>query len=93
MINNLASLLHDIINKFFYLILPKAFTIIKFIKFYLYFSQGVLFVYDMTNYQSFENVKDWLKYVKKFLTTNDDGDNSNKKSPKFALVANKGNFR
>jgi len=31
---------------------------------YIYGANGVLFVYDVTNYQSFENVDDWLTSVK-----------------------------
>jgi len=50
---------------------------------YIYGADGVLFVYDMTNYQSFEDIDDWLMYVKKF---------SLKKKAKFALVANKGDL-
>ncbi|KAL2088720.1 hypothetical protein ACEWY4_015619 [Coilia grayii] len=32
---------------------------------YIYGAQGVLLVYDITNYQSFENLEDWFGMVKK----------------------------
>ncbi|XP_015200527.1 ras-related protein Rab-28 isoform X5 [Lepisosteus oculatus] len=32
---------------------------------YIYGAQGVLLVYDITNYQSFENLEDWFAVVKK----------------------------
>ncbi|MBN3298334.1 RAB28 protein, partial [Amia calva] len=32
---------------------------------YIYGAQGVLLVYDITNYQSFENLEDWYAVVKK----------------------------
>ncbi|KAB0354347.1 hypothetical protein FD755_022885, partial [Muntiacus reevesi] len=32
---------------------------------YIYGAQGVLLVYDVTNYQSFENLEDWYSVVKK----------------------------
>uniref|UniRef100_A0A8C4RQS8 RAB28, member RAS onco family n=1 Tax=Erpetoichthys calabaricus TaxID=27687 RepID=A0A8C4RQS8_ERPCA len=32
---------------------------------YIYGAQGVLLVYDITNYQSFENLEDWFSMVKK----------------------------
>lgn len=44
--------------------------------------QGVLLVYDITNYQSFENLEDWLGMVKK---VNEDSD----VQPVVALVGNK----
>jgi Ras family len=45
--------------------------------------QGVLFVYDVTNTASFDNLEDWLVAIKSILGT------SSKKAH-FALVANKG---
>ena len=46
-------------------------------------SQVVMFVYDITNYSSFENLDDWYSYVKKcFKEAGSD-------MPKCALVANK----
>uniref|UniRef100_A0A3B3SM59 RAB28, member RAS onco family n=1 Tax=Paramormyrops kingsleyae TaxID=1676925 RepID=A0A3B3SM59_9TELE len=44
--------------------------------------KGVLLVYDITNYQSFENLEDWLGMVKK---VNEDSD----VQPVVALVGNK----
>eukprot|EP01006_Ploeotia_vitrea_P018166 TRINITY_DN49436_c0_g1_i1.p1 TRINITY_DN49436_c0_g1~~TRINITY_DN49436_c0_g1_i1.p1 ORF type:complete len:148 (-),score=73.77 TRINITY_DN49436_c0_g1_i1:91-534(-) len=32
---------------------------------YIYGSQAILLVYDITNYQSFQNLEDWLRIVKK----------------------------
>lgn len=55
---------------------------------YIYGADGVLFVYDMTNYQSFENVDDWMSYVTKFCV----GSGDNNKPPHLALVANKGDL-
>ncbi|XP_023678518.1 ras-related protein Rab-28 isoform X2 [Paramormyrops kingsleyae] len=49
---------------------------------YIYGAQGVLLVYDITNYQSFENLEDWLGMVKK---VNEDSD----VQPVVALVGNK----
>ncbi|XP_048825845.1 ras-related protein Rab-28 isoform X2 [Brienomyrus brachyistius] len=49
---------------------------------YIYGAQGVLLVYDITNYQSFENLEDWLGMVKK---VNEDSD----AQPVVALVGNK----
>nr|CAB3265365.1 ras-related protein Rab-28-like [Phallusia mammillata] len=50
---------------------------------YVYGAQGVLFVYDITNYQSFENIDDWLAAVKQ--VTKD-------KPCHYALVGNKGDL-
>lgn len=47
---------------------------------YVYGAQGILFVYDVSNYQSFENLEDWIQAVKSI---------SQDPSPHFALVANK----
>ncbi|XP_040479797.1 ras-related protein Rab-28-like [Ursus maritimus] len=49
---------------------------------YIYGAQGILLVYDTTNYQSFENLEDWysvVKNVSKELETR----------PLVALVGNK----
>lgn len=45
--------------------------------------QGVLLVYDITNYQSFENLEDWFSMVKK---ANEESDIQ----PVVFLVGNKG---
>lgn len=44
--------------------------------------QGVLLVYDITNYQSFENLEDWFSMVKK---ANEESDIQ----PVVSLVGNK----
>lgn len=44
--------------------------------------QGVLLVYDITNYQSFENLEDWFSLVKK---ANEESDIQ----PVFSLIGNK----
>ncbi|OCT99358.1 ras-related protein Rab-28 isoform X2 [Xenopus laevis] len=49
---------------------------------YIYGTQGVLLVYDITNYQSFENLEDWLSMVKK---VNEESETQ----PFVALVGNK----
>ncbi|XP_072352488.1 ras-related protein Rab-28 isoform X3 [Scyliorhinus torazame] len=49
---------------------------------YIYGAQGILLVYDITNYQSFENLEDWYAVVKK---VNDESD----QQPVVALVGNK----
>uniref|UniRef100_UPI00398F4239 ras-related protein Rab-28 n=1 Tax=Pristiophorus japonicus TaxID=55135 RepID=UPI00398F4239 len=49
---------------------------------YIYGAQGVLLVYDITNYQSFENLEDWYAAVKK---VNDESE----QQPVVALVGNK----
>lgn len=48
----------------------------------LYFTQGVLLVYDITNYQSFENLEDWFSMVKK---ANEESDIQ----PVVSLIGNK----
>lgn len=48
---------------------------------YIYGAQAVLLVYDISNYQSFQNLEDWYQLVKRTF------DNSN--LPYVALVANK----
>lgn len=47
--------------------------------------QGILVVYDVTNYQSFENIEDWLKVVKKVTETQ----GPEYRKPHLALVGNK----
>ncbi|KAM5192962.1 ras-related protein Rab-28 isoform 2-T2 [Mantella aurantiaca] len=49
---------------------------------YIYGTQGVLLVYDITNYQSFENLEDWFSMVKK---VNEESETQ----PFVALVGNK----
>lgn len=44
--------------------------------------QGVLLVYDITNYQSFENLEDWFNMVKK---ANEEADIQ----PVVSLIGNK----
>lgn len=44
--------------------------------------QGVLLVYDITNYQSFENLEDWFSMVKK---ANEESDIQ----PVVSLIGNK----
>ncbi|XP_040191367.1 ras-related protein Rab-28 isoform X2 [Rana temporaria] len=49
---------------------------------YIYGTQGVLLVYDITNYQSFENLEDWFSMVKK-------ANEESETQPFVALVGNK----
>uniref|UniRef100_A0A3Q1FMI3 RAB28, member RAS oncogene family n=1 Tax=Acanthochromis polyacanthus TaxID=80966 RepID=A0A3Q1FMI3_9TELE len=49
---------------------------------YVYGAHGVLLVYDITNYQSFENLEDWFNMVKK---ANEEADIQ----PVVSLVGNK----
>ncbi|XP_019408816.1 PREDICTED: ras-related protein Rab-28 isoform X3 [Crocodylus porosus] len=49
---------------------------------YIYGAQGILLVYDITNYQSFENLEDWYNVVKK---VNEESETQ----PLVALVGNK----
>uniref|UniRef100_A0A8C4LFQ9 Ras-related protein Rab-7a n=1 Tax=Equus asinus TaxID=9793 RepID=A0A8C4LFQ9_EQUAS len=49
---------------------------------YIYGAQGILLVYDITNYQSFENLEDWYSVVKK---VNEESETQ----PLIALVGNK----
>lgn len=53
----------------------------KMLKNYISGAQAVLLTYDITNYNSFENLEDWYKMVKKVF----DGE----EMPYIALVANK----
>ncbi|CAH6974988.1 Rab28 [Phodopus roborovskii] len=52
---------------------------------YIYGAQGILLVYDITNYQSFENLEDWYSVVK---TVSEESETQ----PLVALVGNKSNF-
>jgi len=56
---------------------------------YIYGADAVLFVYDMTNYQSFENVEDWVKCVKDVAV---EKEADKKKKLHLSLVANKGDL-
>uniref|UniRef100_A0A672QSL5 Ras-related protein Rab-28-like n=2 Tax=Sinocyclocheilus grahami TaxID=75366 RepID=A0A672QSL5_SINGR len=49
---------------------------------YIYGAQGVLLVYDITNSQSFENLEDWLKMVRKASEESDT-------QPAISLIGNK----
>ncbi|XP_062332221.1 ras-related protein Rab-28 isoform X2 [Osmerus eperlanus] len=49
---------------------------------YVYGAQGVLLVYDITSYQSFENLEDWYSMVKK---ANEEAD----AQPVVSLIGNK----
>ncbi|KAK1904543.1 Ras-related protein Rab-28, partial [Dissostichus eleginoides] len=49
---------------------------------YVYGAHGVLLVYDITNYQSFENLEDWFSLVKKANEENDI-------QPVVSLIGNK----
>ncbi|XP_002733914.1 ras-related protein Rab-28-like [Saccoglossus kowalevskii] len=49
---------------------------------YIYGAHGILLVYDISNYNSFENLEDWYAIVKKVFTDQE-------KLPHVALVANK----
>ncbi|KAF6372364.1 RAB28, member RAS oncogene family [Rhinolophus ferrumequinum] len=49
---------------------------------YIYGAQGILLVYDITNYQSFENLEDWYTVVKKVSEESET-------QPLVALVGNK----
>ncbi|KAK1936735.1 Ras-related protein Rab-28 [Phytophthora citrophthora] len=53
----------------------------KMLKNYIYGAQGILLVYDITNYESFQNLEDWYRLVRR---TFDDG-----RMPYVALVGNK----
>lgn len=50
---------------------------------YIYGAHAILFVYDITNYSSFENVDDWLREATRICSKTD------KQFPHMALVANK----
>lgn len=49
---------------------------------YIYGAHGILLIYDITNYSSFENLEDWLEMARKVLK-------SQAKPPHVALVGNK----
>lgn len=48
-------------------------------------TQGVLLVYDITNYQSFENLEDWFSMVKK-------ANEESNIQPVVSLVGNKSEY-
>ena len=53
---------------------------------YLTGAHGILFVYDVTNYASFENLEDWVVFVNElFRNAIPEG----KQKPHLALVGNK----
>lgn len=54
----------------------------KMIDKYIYGADGILLVYDITNYHSFENVEDWLKTARSVMKHSD-------QLPLVALVGNK----
>lgn len=54
----------------------------KMLENYLYGAHGVLLVYDITNYSSFENVEDWFQKLRDVCKDSD-------KFPHIALVGNK----
>ena len=49
-------------------------------------SQAILFIYDITNYSSFENLEDWLSEVNRICLK------SQQPQPHLALVANKSKY-
>lgn len=55
---------------------------------YVYGANAICLVYDVTNYNSFENLEEWLKQCKAILASTPQGAASNP-SPNFALIANK----
>ncbi|RLN21263.1 hypothetical protein BBJ28_00002848, partial [Nothophytophthora sp. Chile5] len=57
----------------------------KMLKNYIFGAQGVLLVYDITNYESFQNLEDWYRLVRR--TFDDD------RMPYVALVGNKSTSR
>ncbi len=54
---------------------------------YVYGSDIVVLVYDVSNYNSFENLCDWLSACKKVIAATPGPEN--KSAPQFALLANK----
>ena len=58
---------------------------------YFFGADAVALVYDVTNQQSFENLEDWLRACKNILSQQqrESASGLQKKSPTFALVANK----
>jgi Ras-related protein Rab-28 len=57
----------------------------KMISNYIFGSHAVLLVYDITNYQSFQDLEDWLRLVKRTF----DAAGENSQMPYAALVGNK----
>lgn len=49
---------------------------------YIYGAHAVLLVYDITNYESFQNLEDWYRLVRRTFDAED--------LPKVALIGNKG---
>jgi Ras-related protein Rab-28 len=56
----------------------------KMLKNYIFGAHAVILVYDITNYESFQNLEDWYRLVRR---TFDDG-----RLPYVALVGNKSEF-
>ncbi|XP_064602235.1 LOW QUALITY PROTEIN: ras-related protein Rab-28-like [Liolophura sinensis] len=54
----------------------------KMVENYIYGAHGILLVYDITNYSSFENLEDWYATIKKTFEKEE-------KLPHLALVGNK----
>lgn len=52
---------------------------------FVFLMQGVLLVYDITNYQTFENLEDWFGMVKK---ANEESD----VQPVISLIGNKSEY-
>lgn len=57
----------------------------KMLKNYIFGAQAVLLVYDITNYESFQNLEDWYRLVRR--TFDDD------RMPYVGLVGNKSTSR
>jgi Ras-related protein Rab-28 len=53
---------------------------------YIYGAHAVLFCYDVTNYNSFQNLEDWLRLVKRTFK------NAKTRLPAMWLCANKGMY-
>jgi len=51
---------------------------------YIHGSHAILLVYDITNYQSFQNLEDWMRLVRKVYSRNN--------LPYVALIGNKGDL-
>ena len=50
----------------------------------MFFLQGILLVYDVTNATSFDNLEDWISTINKVFAET--------KKPHLSLVGNKGQF-
>ena len=77
---SLFILLSSILNSFYFFEIELCICVKHLV---LSLLQIVVFVYDITNHSSFENLEDWLAIVKRVFTK--DG----RKLPHFALVGNK----